>query len=677
MLASQSCFTRQQLRDYLTGLLDEAVADEIESHLHECDSCDTTLAELDGESDTMLRTLRLRQAAGEGNAAESGARVAPAEQSEPSWVESLAASEGSAPHLAETAMPSISQLGDYELLRVLGRGGMSVVFAGRHRHLGREVAVKVMATPDGRPGMSRDRFAREMRAVGALDHPAIVRATDAGECRDTLYLVMELVDGVDLATLSRRVGPLEVSDACQIMAEAARGLAFAHRQDVVHRDVKPSNLMVDSSGCVKLLDFGLARSASAPGELSMQTSVGQLLGTLDYMAPEQSSDSKVDAQADVYACGATLFKLLTGAPPHGRSADCPVLEYLHRLANHEAPDIRELRPDVPRDLAELIAHMLRRDPSQRGLSCDEVADRLSAHAADANLPKLVDAASSPPSNDEQDAEDVRTGLLEIWRNAVPEVEGKPMSPKSIAAGSLDAAPRWLSPLGVALFASLALLGVWGAIILYLKTDVGELVVESDVVDAVHVRMLSEGNARSSSIEATTGSTTVQVRSGRYELRLDTGADGVELSPSSLVIKRGGRVVAKVRRITSASSTASTAGISDAANAADISGVAAQPPVEAEGPPTQPVFEGKTFEHWQAAMRFERSPNPRAMAAVRVLQLTSTRPKEEAFAAAIEAVAILWRNEVSSDESLAAFILAHRSDAELQQPEEVVAAMAQR
>jgi serine/threonine protein kinase len=163
------------------------------------------------------------------------------------------------------------------------------------------------------------RFEREMKAIGRLEHPHVIRAHDAGEADGVHFLVMEYLDGADLSRVMDHVGPLSVADACELVRQAALGLEYAHQQGLVHRDVKPSNLMLTTAGQVKVLGLGLARLSDrdvpAGAEL---TSTGQLMGTFDYMAPEQGSDThKVDIRADVYSLGATLYKLLCGEAPFG------------------------------------------------------------------------------------------------------------------------------------------------------------------------------------------------------------------------------------------------------------------------------------------------------------------------------------------------------------------------
>jgi serine/threonine protein kinase len=226
----------------------------------------------------------------------------------------------------------IGTLGQYQLLEKLGEGGMGAVYKALHTKLEKVVALKVLKVlPANRLQNPNaiSRFEREMRAVGKLNHVNIVAAHDAGEIDDKHYLVMELVDGIDLSELMRRVGPLNSADACELIRQAAVGLQHAHGRGMVHRDIKPSNLMLarteDGEPLVKVLDMGLAllddQQTAARREL---TTTGQMMGTLDYMAPEQGSDSHVvDIRADIYSLGATLFKLLCGKSPFsGEKSSC-------------------------------------------------------------------------------------------------------------------------------------------------------------------------------------------------------------------------------------------------------------------------------------------------------------------------------------------------------------------
>lgn len=655
-----TCYSREQLEGYLGGELADPLSDQIEDHVADCPSCEDTLSELDASDNTLIRTLRLK----------SGAAAA---SDSPAWVENVAGSPFEAPRAepAEVKDDHPSRLGDYELQNVIGRGGMSVVFSARHTHLGRDVALKVLLPTHQQHGISRDRFAREMRAVGALDHPAIVRATDAGQYRNTSYLVMEKIDGVDLTRVFRKLGPLSVPDACRIAAEAARGLAYAHKKGVVHRDIKPSNLIINDQGAVKILDFGLARVQSVVGEVSMQTTVGQLLGTLDYMAPEQADGSDVDARADIYALGATLFKLLGGSPPHGRSVDVPILEHLNRLAGTEAPRLTEFRDDIPDELVELIADMLRKDPDERLASATEVADRLAAFTDGADLKALRDQAHSPDDADSgsQSAEDLLADVEQIWPLA-PESGNEIPSPQPAAAsGGARTPTSLLSRIAAGMLGAIVmtLLGV----VIFLQTDKGDIRIESSI-DNIHVRFIKDGKVADTFV-VKQGENVIRVRTGKYEIQIDSPSDGIEVSPRSVTVVRGDSTIARIER------TPETAANPDepTQRAADVSkqlqmltaqlslSEANRKLAEAEtkfGPkhpevsrlsqevsriqalsrpiPSEPVYEGRTLSDWLAQMRFEQQTEAKTHAAKSVSELSVTRSGVEGLKLALEAGGLL-------------------------------------
>lgn len=650
-----TCFSSEQLEGYLSGRLSDDLSEQIESHVVDCPTCEDTLTELDGASDTLIRTLRLK----------SGAAV-----DSPAWVEHMAErqftdDDSGVPTGANEEPPS--RLGDYELQRVIGRGGMSIVFAARHTHLGRDVALKVLLPTHQQQGMSRERFAREMRAVGALDHPAIVRATDAGQFRNTSYLVMEKIDGVDLTCVSRRLGPLSVADACQITAEAAQGLSYAHQKGVVHRDIKPSNLIIDDQGSVKILDFGLARIQSAVGEVSLHTTVGQLLGTLDYMAPEQADGSNVDARADIYALGATLFKLLAGTPPHGRSADVPILEHLHRLAANETPRLSDFRDDLPAPLVELVSSMLSKNQDARVSSAQAVAERLAEFTDGADLQALRDQACSP-TDDEDDhpsAASIRASLDQIWPE---EPDGERAGPPQKAMPSDAPKPQgrtFWSRVAIALLglAATVCLGV----VIILQTDRGEIRIESEV-DNIHVGVVKDGRVVDT-LAVVQGPNTIKVRSGKYEIRIDSPSDGVEVTPQQVIVKRSDTAIATIQRTPTATETVERAAQaskqletlnlqiklaetnSQLATAREKFGPdhpevrslvkqVARLQALTRPIPNEPVYEGRTLSDWLAQMRFEQQAEAKQYAAKSVVELSGTRPGNEGAKLALEAGGLL-------------------------------------
>jgi hypothetical protein len=282
-------------------------------------------------------------------------------------------------------------LGEYELLDRLGAGGMGEVYRARHRRLGKFVAIKVM--PLGLRGAEQAlaRFQRETEAVGQLDHPHLVEAHDAGEQNGIVYLVLKLIDGIDLQRLVKEHGPLPVTEACRLVRQAALGLQYLHEHGLVHRDVKPANLMRTPHGDVKVLDLGLSRRHTnrpgiSPPESDDLTSPGQLMGTPDYLAPEQIDNAAgADVQADLYGLGATLFYLLTGRPPfaHHRAVSAKLTAH----GEESAPDVRSLRPEVPAGLAALVGRLLAKRPGARHATAAELADTLAPFA---------DTTAAPP-----------------------------------------------------------------------------------------------------------------------------------------------------------------------------------------------------------------------------------------------------------------------------------------
>jgi serine/threonine-protein kinase len=283
-------------------------------------------------------------------------------------------------------------LGNYVVLEKLGQGGMGIVYKARHRVMDRIVAIKVLPSALAKDEQAVRRFQREVRAAAQLAHPNVVTAFDADTAQGSLYLVMEFVDGQDLATLVRQRGRLNVAETVDYLLQAAKGLEYAHAMGVVHRDIKPGNLLLSRDGVVKILDLGLARCSLVPaGGVPVDdelTRSGQMLGTVDYMAPEQSYDTReADQRSDIYSLGCTLYRLLTGQPPY--VADSVVKRVMaHRES--PVPSLRAQRPEVPHQLDELCGRMMAKRPEDRPQSMRDVVAELKEIAGE--LGSLAHAA---------------------------------------------------------------------------------------------------------------------------------------------------------------------------------------------------------------------------------------------------------------------------------------------
>ena len=272
-------------------------------------------------------------------------------------------------------------IGNYFILDKLGAGGMGVVFKARHRRLGRVVALKILA-----PSLASNpdvilRFRREVDAVSRLSHPNVIAAVDADEDRGVNFLAMDYVDGRDLQKLVAERGPLPVGQALDCVIQAARGLDAAHSAGIIHRDIKPGNLMLDGSGTVRVLDLGLARiiEASQPSGRASGPALTQAysyMGTVEFSAPEQAEDSRsVDGRADIYSLACTLYYLLTARPPFEGAS---VLKKLLAHQERPAPSLRSARPDVPAALDEFYLRMMAKRPADRPASMAEVVRGLEA-----------------------------------------------------------------------------------------------------------------------------------------------------------------------------------------------------------------------------------------------------------------------------------------------------------
>jgi serine/threonine-protein kinase len=354
-------------------------------------------------------------------------------------------------------------LGQYRILEQIGRGGTSRVFSAEHRTLKRVVALKVLAPELFKTERAVDLFLHEVHAAAPLVHPNIVTAYDAGEVNGRYYLVLELVDGPNLAELVRTQGPLPVGLACDYVRQAANGLQCAHALGMVHRDIKPSNLLVqlqrtkagvpgDAPGLVKVSDFGLARlhvpvndHPLSPRPRTILTKENTVMGTPDYLSPEQSRDlHKTDIRSDLYSLGCTFYFLLTGKVPYpGGNA----LDKLIRHSTERPAPISDVRSDVPSAVVAIVEKLMAKHPADRYQTPAELAEALAPYAVSGPTPwappRLAtlgrDLAATPlPLNvglevDEEDVGPSSSG--EMSALAVPVINDVSRAPRSGPAPS--------------------------------------------------------------------------------------------------------------------------------------------------------------------------------------------------------------------------------------------------
>ncbi len=376
-----------ELLGFAQGRLPPAQVARIEQHVATCDTCCQHLQA--APDDTLVHLAR--------EAATCGFRDEPAQP---------ASRKAPPPDIP----PELQNHPRYRVLGLVGLGGMGAVYKAEHRLMGRLVALKVISPAFLKNAAAVARFRGEFRATAMLSHPHVVTAFDADQAGDLHFLVMEFVEGLPLDRLVAQRGRLSVPLACRLIRQAAEGLQHIHEKKLVHRDIKPQNLMVGRQSHVKILDCGLTRSVldrdvnliAATGDAAANphaTTAGMILGTPDYIAPEQCADARsADIRSDIYSLGCTLYFALTGQPPfpHGT-----VVEKLNAHSSASPPAIESLRDDVPPELSRILSRMMAKDPAQRYQTPGELARDLapleSEPAPKENLPQLAVIPAAAPA----------------------------------------------------------------------------------------------------------------------------------------------------------------------------------------------------------------------------------------------------------------------------------------
>jgi eukaryotic-like serine/threonine-protein kinase len=347
-------------------------------------------------------------------------------------------------------------IGKYKVLEKLGSGGMGSVFLCEHKLMRCMRAIKILPVAKAQDEAALGRFYREARAVAAIDHPNIVHAYDIDQDESLHFLVMEYVDGASLQELVKKSGPLSVLRACHYIHQSAIGLDHANRAGLVHRDIKPGNILVARDGAVKILDMGLARFFNDEEDILTRKFDENVLGTADYLAPEQAIDSHtVDIRADIYGLGATFYFMLTGKTPFGEGTIAQKLLW-HQSRNPKS--VRELRPDVPAGVEAIVKKMMAKDPADRYAEPGELAAALLPFVqtpigppAESEMPRLSPAASGRHAAETSEPAEVTSISRPETPKALkgmggsgpgPKAEAKPSATPAPAAGS---GPRVTAP----------------------------------------------------------------------------------------------------------------------------------------------------------------------------------------------------------------------------------------
>ncbi|MFQ3594328.1 MAG: serine/threonine-protein kinase [Gemmataceae bacterium] len=338
-------------------------------------------------------------------------------------------------------------LAGYRILERIGIGGTGTVYLAEHALMKRRVAIKVLPTPMANDPVTRQRFMREAQVAGQLQHPNVVQVLDFREENGLHAIIMEYVHGPNLQQLLNRRGPQPVRQACEYIRQAALGLQHAHEAGLVHRDVKPANLLLDATGVVKLLDLGLARQSTEQGESLTQKFHGKMvMGTADYLPPEQAmSLHDVDHRADIYSLGCTLYALIAGHPPFHEGSIGQKLLWHQTLM---PPRLDRIRPEVPRELADLVERMMAKSPVDRPACCAEIADLLERWAGDAT--QRLDVRPSPGTLAEFDLGGASAafscgGLSRLAPPSTPLQDETIGSQASDETGRMKPAPRMPAP----------------------------------------------------------------------------------------------------------------------------------------------------------------------------------------------------------------------------------------
>ncbi len=520
MVARQAHCDRHRLQQLLADELPELKLNELHRHLETCPTCRDELTTLAAE-DVLWRDLPrfLRRDDSDPAVPLSSSRTS---------VEDLEPQPASIPAIAEVLerlAPSdspamLGRLGDYDILDVIGSGGMGVVLRGYDRDLNRFVAIKVLAPHFASNAAARKRFAREAKASAAVVHPHVVAIHRVADAENLPYLVMQHIAGTSLQQRIDSEAPLELKDILRIGMQAAQGLAAAHAQGLVHRDIKPGNILLENGvERVSLTDFGLARAADD----ASVTQSGVIAGTPQFMSPEQARGDAIDARSDLFSLGSVLYAMCTGRSPFRAETTMGVLSRIH---NETPRPIRQVNSDIPPWLQAIIDRLLAKNPAERYQSAEEVAEVLGQWLAHVQQP---DVATEP-----------------TVRAAPPAATGRQKPP---------------SFRRLALALAGGLLCLFAAVAIVLELNKGTVVIESDVPN-VPIRITRDGDVYRR-FTVTPQQNSVRIAAGEYQIEIDGPYDGLRVENETVVIRRGDADIARIVQTAAAAPAQSAADLPQA------------------------------------------------------------------------------------------------------------------
>lgn len=485
-MISRFHYSRSVYQQFLNDELAVPTEREMQRHVESCVECQDTLERMLDEDGSWAEVPQLLRG--------TPGSHAPADRVQ---------SDTPPDFLAVSDRPgSLGRFGRYEIVELLGRGGMGLVMKGFDPALNRYSAIKVLAPVLATSSSARQRFAREAKSAAAVVHEHVVPIQTVDEVSGLPYFVMPVINGQSLQQRVEEHGPLETKEVLRIGLQIASGLSAAHAQGLVHRDVKPANVLLENGvERVRLTDFGLARAADD----AHMTQSGVISGTPQYMSPEQARGTEVDHRSDLFSLGSVLYFMCTGHSPFRAETTVGVL---HRIANDDPRSIRQINPDVPEWLQNIICHLLMKDKDDRIQSAAEVADLLSSWLAHLQRP---DAAL------------------------------RPAAPRAIASTLARGQNGYISRKLIAIGGGM--LALFFGVLVILEMNKGTLTIEC-AEDDVPV-LIMKGDKVDRKLTVDRGATSTRVIAGEYVVEIDGGSDHLEVKQGEIVLTRGGAAVAKI------------------------------------------------------------------------------------------------------------------------------------